>query len=143
MPIYSESREELLRVRAELNYPSSLAPHEPLKILAQLPSLCNSETTTTTMSMNGAIDQRRDHSPANAAVVPAEAPRVRLNPSMEHKPDNYDDLPLEFCPVLFSCLERYLLPSMLTAPRDTKVDHMREILLSYSPEAERIKVRIG
>ncbi|KAJ8448598.1 hypothetical protein Cgig2_010485 [Carnegiea gigantea] len=91
------------------------------------------------MSMNGAVDQRRDHSPANAAVVPAEAPRVRLNPSMEHKPDNYDDLPLEFCPVLFSCLERYLLPSMLTAPRDTKVDHMREILLSYSPEAERIK----
>lgn len=93
------------------------------------------------MAMNGAVDQRRDHSPAKAAVVPAEAPRVRLNPSMEHKPDNYDDLRLEFCPLLFSCLERYLLPSMLTAPRDTKVDHMREILLSYSPEAERIKAQ--
>lgn len=94
------------------------------------------------MAVEGAVDQRRENAAGNGAgVVSAAGLRLRLLPNMEHKPDNYDDLPSEFSPLLFSCLERYLPPPLLTASRDDKVDCMTEILLKYSPEGERIKAQ--
>lgn len=68
--------------------------------------------------------------------------RLRLNPNTDHKPDSYEDLELEFSPLLFSSLERYLPPTLLNVSRDTKVQYMREILLRYSPEGERNRVSI-
>lgn len=67
--------------------------------------------------------------------------RLRLNPSSEHEPDNYEDLNLDFSPLVFSSLERYLPPNLLTETRDVKVNYMREILLRYYPESERLRVQ--
>ncbi|PQM34320.1 putative PKHD-type hydroxylase [Prunus yedoensis var. nudiflora] len=70
------------------------------------------------------------------------ANRLRLNPNKEHKPDRYDDLhQLEFSPLLFSSLERYLPPTMLNGSRDLKLQYMRDILLRYSSESERTRVQ--
>ncbi|EPS65631.1 hypothetical protein M569_09146, partial [Genlisea aurea] len=66
--------------------------------------------------------------------------RIRLNPDCDHEPDNYDDLQLDFCPLIFSALERYLPPDLLPQPRDVKVNYMREIILRYYPESERIRI---
>ncbi|CAA2949650.1 uncharacterized PKHD-type hydroxylase At1g22950-like [Olea europaea var. sylvestris] len=69
------------------------------------------------------------------------ANRLRLNPNANHKPDNYEDLNLDFSPYLFSSLERYLPPNLLLMSRDVKVTYMRDILLRYSPESERIRLQ--
>lgn len=69
--------------------------------------------------------------------------RIRLHPNTDHKPDSYEDLQLEFSPLLFSSLERYLPPSMLNVSRDNKVKYMREIILRYSPEGERNRVSLS
>lgn len=74
-------------------------------------------------------------------VAPHSSHRLRLNPSSDHKPDCYEDLQLDFSPLLFSSLERHLPPSVLSEGRDVKVQYMREILLRYSPEGERTRVR--
>ncbi|EPS63335.1 hypothetical protein M569_11448, partial [Genlisea aurea] len=66
--------------------------------------------------------------------------RLRLNPSSDHEPENYEDLQLDFSPLIFSSLERYLPPYLLPQPRDVKVNYMREILRRYYPESERIRV---
>ncbi|XP_021752046.1 uncharacterized PKHD-type hydroxylase At1g22950-like isoform X2 [Chenopodium quinoa] len=102
------------------------------------------------MSVDGAFDRRKDQSPAITAVngningngvTLSSAPTfcLSLNPNKEHKPDNYDDLALEYDPMLFTCLERYLPPSLLSSSRDSKLHFMRDILLKYSPEGERIR----
>ncbi|GMH27482.1 hypothetical protein Nepgr_029325 [Nepenthes gracilis] len=97
------------------------------------------------MPVDGSVDRRRD-APANlgngnGVVLPIHsARRLRLNPNTEHKPDSYDDVQLEFSPLLFSSLERYLPPTMLNMSRDAKVQYMREILMKYSPEGERNRV---
>ncbi|KAH6771509.1 DNA helicase ROCK-N-ROLLERS [Perilla frutescens var. hirtella] len=78
-----------------------------------------------------------------AAAVPPTylTHRLRLNPNSDHRPDNYEDLDLEFSPSLFSSLERYLPPNLLQQARDVKVNYMREILLRYYPESERIRLQ--
>lgn len=70
------------------------------------------------------------------------AHRLRLNPNADHNPESYDDLQhqLDFSPMLFSSLERYLPIPMMTLSRDAKVNYMRDILLRYSPEGERTRV---
>ena len=68
--------------------------------------------------------------------------RLRLNPNSDHRPDNYEDLDLEFSPLIFSSLERYLPPNLLHQARDVKLNYMREILLRYYPENERIRVTV-
>lgn len=73
---------------------------------------------------------------------PSSALRLRLNPNADHKPDSYEDLQLDFNPLLFSSLERYLPPTLLNVSRDEKVEYMRDILLRYSPEGERHRVSI-
>ncbi|KAI3963664.1 hypothetical protein MKW98_021904 [Papaver atlanticum] len=58
--------------------------------------------------------------------------RLRLNPNTNHIPENYEDLPLDFNPCIFTSLERYL----------PLVDYMKEILARYhSPQGERIRVQ--
>ncbi|XP_023746308.1 2-oxoglutarate and iron-dependent oxygenase domain-containing protein CP2 [Lactuca sativa] len=71
--------------------------------------------------------------PSNASY------RLRLNPNQDHKAENYDDLGMEFTPLLFSSLERYLPPNLLNASRDTKYKYMRDILRRYSTEGERTR----
>ncbi|CAH9114737.1 unnamed protein product [Cuscuta europaea] len=105
------------------------------------------------MSLDGAAADREKERQAvgagngsgingNGIVVQTHtAHRLRLNPSLDHKPDSYDDLQLDFSPLLFSSLERYLPPSVLHSVRDSKVQYMREILLRYSPEGERTRVQ--
>ncbi|XP_031248808.1 uncharacterized PKHD-type hydroxylase At1g22950-like [Pistacia vera] len=103
------------------------------------------------MALEASID-RRNHAPpstANGATTAVVLPptrglathRLRLNPSSDHNPDSYDDLPLEFSPHLFSSLERYLPPTMLSMSRDFKLQYMRDILLRYSPDGERTRVQ--
>ncbi|XP_042505990.1 2-oxoglutarate and iron-dependent oxygenase domain-containing protein CP2-like [Macadamia integrifolia] len=96
------------------------------------------------------MDRREDYQAGNGngngAVVALSRPlmasqRLRLSPSTEHIPENYDDLQLEFSPSVFSSLERYLPPSMLSASRNAKIQYMREILARYLPEGERIRVQ--
>ncbi|KAI3885117.1 hypothetical protein MKW98_002509 [Papaver atlanticum] len=67
--------------------------------------------------------------------------RLRLNPNTDHNPENYEDLKLEFNPCIFSSLERYLPPSMLTVTRQLKVQYMNDILARYLPQGERIRVQ--
>lgn len=82
----------------------------------------------------------------NGAAVPPpptySTHRLRLNPNSDHRPDSYEDLDLEFSPSIFSSLERYLPPNLLQQTRDVKVNYMREILLRYYPESERIRVTV-
>lgn len=94
------------------------------------------------------VDGGSGDSPAvGNGVVAARSPvanqRLRLNPSKEHKPESYDDLQLDFSPSIFSSLERYLPPTMLSVPRDDKVKFMREILLKYLPHGERNRVSLA
>lgn len=99
------------------------------------------------------VDRLKQGQPANigsnangvAAAPPSPAKaahRLRLKPNADHKPDNYDDLQhqLDFSPMLFSSLERYLPIPMMTLSRDAKVNYMRDILVRYSPEGERTRV---
>ncbi|CAA0824469.1 2-oxoglutarate (2OG) and Fe(II)-dependent oxygenase superfamily protein [Striga hermonthica] len=65
--------------------------------------------------------------------------RLRLNPNSDHQPDNYEDLQLDFSSSVFSSLERYLPPNLLLQTRDVKVNYMRDILLRYYPESERLR----
>ncbi|XAR72300.1 Procollagen-lysine 5-dioxygenase [Bertholletia excelsa] len=105
------------------------------------------------MSLDGGVERRNEAQTGTGAgnrngngVISQTVPmysthRLRLNPNTDHKPDNYEDLELEFSPLLFSSLEMYLPPSLLNVPRETKVHYMREILLRYSPEGERNRVQ--
>lgn len=95
------------------------------------------------MALEASID-RRNHAQSartnGAVVLPPASYRLRLNPSSEHKPDSYDDLhQLEFTPLLFSSLERYLPPTMLSMSRDVKFQYMRDILMKYSRDGERTR----
>ncbi|PON82277.1 Prolyl 4-hydroxylase, alpha subunit [Trema orientale] len=91
------------------------------------------------------VDRREGHAPGGANGVVSGAAssnqRLRLNPSKEHKPESYEDLQLDFSPSIFSSLERYLPPNLLSVPRDEKVKFMREILLKYLPHGERNRVQ--
>lgn len=94
--------------------------------------------------------QNSHQSPATPVVVNgngvvfagkyAASSRLRLTPNKDHKPDSYDDMRLDFSPLLFRSLEQYLPQTMLGVPRDAKLHYMRDILLRYSPDGERIRV---
>ncbi|KAE9600244.1 putative procollagen-lysine 5-dioxygenase [Lupinus albus] len=62
---------------------------------------------------------------------------LRLNPNEEHKPDDYEDMQLEYSAVILSSLEKYLPPTMLNDHRDQKAKFMQDILLKYLPTKER------
>ncbi|KAK4280743.1 hypothetical protein QN277_012324 [Acacia crassicarpa] len=75
-------------------------------------------------------------SDSSRPVTIVSSQRLRLNPNKDHKPDIYEGLQLEFASSIFSSLERYLPPSMLSVPREDKVNFMREILLKHLPPGE-------
>ncbi|KAG5229872.1 PKHD-type hydroxylase [Salix suchowensis] len=56
-------------------------------------------------------------------------------------PESYEDLQLDFCPSIFSSLEKYLPPNMLHDSREEKVKFMRDILLKYLPHGERTRAQ--
>ncbi|XP_026663516.2 2-oxoglutarate and iron-dependent oxygenase domain-containing protein CP2-like isoform X3 [Phoenix dactylifera] len=103
------------------------------------------------MSLDGAVEMREDppagNGNGNGAVTvapPTGRPsygnrRLRLNPNTEHKPERYDDLEAELDPSIFRSLERHLPPSMLEAPRDSKVQFMKEIIARYLSDGERTR----
>ncbi|XP_068643112.1 2-oxoglutarate and iron-dependent oxygenase domain-containing protein CP2-like isoform X1 [Aristolochia californica] len=101
------------------------------------------------MSLDGSVHRREESEAGNGngnGVISPIRPlysdrRLRLNPNTDHKPDNYEDLKLDFSPSIFSSLERYLPPSMLRVSRDAKVQFMQEILSRYLPEGERTRVQ--
>lgn len=87
---------------------------------------------------NGVVDEKPEmKAAANGNGVVAATHRLRLNPNTDHKPDNYEDLKLDFSHFLFSSLERYLPSSLINESREKKVEYMREIFLRYSPQGER------
>ncbi|KAF8407768.1 hypothetical protein HHK36_006904 [Tetracentron sinense] len=100
------------------------------------------------MSFHGSVDRREESQTDNGkgngtgnGVVASNRPlfssqRLRLNPKTGHKPESYDDLQLEFNPLVFSSLERYLPQNMLGVTRDIKVQYMKEILSQYLPQGE-------
>lgn len=67
--------------------------------------------------------------------------KLRRTPNEEHEPENYEDLPLDFSPALFSSLERYLPEKVLNSTRIEKARFMSELLQSYSPDSERNRVK--
>ncbi|XP_009357404.2 2-oxoglutarate and iron-dependent oxygenase domain-containing protein CP2 [Pyrus x bretschneideri] len=99
------------------------------------------------MATDGVADRRRPppqtlRTGNNGNCVMSLSNRLRLMPNKDHKAESYEDLEqLEFSPLLFSSLERYLPPTMLNASRDLKLQYMRDILLRYSPESERTRVQ--
>ncbi|XP_058764617.1 2-oxoglutarate and iron-dependent oxygenase domain-containing protein CP2-like [Vicia villosa] len=67
--------------------------------------------------------------------------RLLGNPRIDHIPDNYEDLPLDFNPLVFTSLERHLPSHILTLSRDLKAHYMSNILLRYLPHSERIRMQ--
>uniref|UniRef100_A0A0D9V1C0 Fe2OG dioxygenase domain-containing protein n=1 Tax=Leersia perrieri TaxID=77586 RepID=A0A0D9V1C0_9ORYZ len=67
--------------------------------------------------------------------------RLRLNPNLEHNPQDYSDVRGEYAPAVYSALERHLPPSLLDSNRETKLQLMREVLGHYWPQGERNKVQ--
>jgi len=78
--------------------------------------------------------------PSNVYVGVGGSDSLCISPKRDHKSENYEDLQLEFNPLVFSSLEQYLPPHMLNLSREVKVQYMRNILLRYLPESERIRV---
>ena len=70
--------------------------------------------------------------PSTQRLIPFE--------NKEHSPESYEDMQLDYSPLLFSSLERYLPPNMLNLPRDRKVHFLSNILTRYSPQGEHTRV---
>jgi hypothetical protein len=85
---------------------------------------------------NGVVEPEKKPAPV---IVPSQ--RLRLHANKDHMPESYEDLQLDFCPSIFSSLEKYLPPNMLHDSREEKVKFMRDILLKYLPHGERTRVR--
>lgn len=101
------------------------------------------------MSIDASMEGRKELQPQQMIVGNRDgngissltASGLSLKPNMDHHPNSYDDLQLEFSPLLFSALERYLPCSVLSMSRNAKVQFMKEILNRYLPESERIRIR--
>lgn len=93
------------------------------------------------MSAEGANTSNGNGVLSSAPAPPYATQRLRLNPNTDHKAERYEDMELDFPPLLLSSLEMYLPPSMLNVAREGKAQFMREILLRYCPEGERARVQ--
>ncbi|GLJ31657.1 hypothetical protein SUGI_0636050 [Cryptomeria japonica] len=67
--------------------------------------------------------------------------RLRKQPNMDHKPENYDDVRTDYHPAVFSALERFLPPDSLNARREIKLQHMSDVISSYLPRGERMRAQ--
>lgn len=97
----------------------------------------------TQVPISGNADGNRNGNGYANGVVEDDELRLRLRPNENHKPESYEDLQLDFSPLLFSSLEQYLPFNMLNLSRELKLQYMRHILLRYSPEGERTRVRFN
>lgn len=105
---------------------------------------------TTTAMVIGGRETRNFSNSGNGVVLPppplpvpypmSSPNRLRLNPNTEHKADNYDDMELDFSPLIYSNLEKYLPPSIISSSRENKAHYIRELLVRYCPEGERNRV---
>lgn len=77
-----------------------------------------------------------------AAITTVSCRRLRLNPNNELRPDNYEDLQLDFPNPVYKNLEKYLPPDLLVSDREEKVRFMTDIMLSHLPSAERSRVKV-
>ncbi|KAJ6291048.1 hypothetical protein OIU76_023156 [Salix suchowensis] len=93
------------------------------------------ESPPVTGGGNGVVELEKKPAPV---IVPSQ--RLRLHANKDHMPESYEDLQLDFCPSIFSSLEKYLPPNMLHDSREEKVKFMRDILLKYLPHGERTRV---
>ncbi|CAK7349664.1 unnamed protein product [Dovyalis caffra] len=94
------------------------------------------ETPPVTGGGNGVVEPNKKSAPV---IVPSQ--RLRLHANKEHVPESYEDLQLDFCPSIFSSLEKYMPPNMLNDSREEKVKFMRDILLKYLPHGERTRAQ--
>lgn len=79
---------------------------------------------------------------SSPTLPPANGHRLRLHPDSCHSPSSYEDLQLDFSPLLYSSLERYLPPPVVNAPRDRKIHYIQDILGRYFPAGERNRVQV-
>ncbi|XP_027365876.1 uncharacterized PKHD-type hydroxylase At1g22950-like [Abrus precatorius] len=95
------------------------------------------------MSQNGSLERsaQQQPRPSNGDFVGDGSNRLLASPKRDHKPENYEDLQLEFNHLMFSCLEQYMPPHMLNLSRDVKANYLRNILQRYLPESERIRIQ--
>lgn len=94
------------------------------------------ETTTTVDGNNGS----NSHQTASA-ITTVSCRRLRMNPNNELRPDNYEDLKLDFPNPVYKNLEKYLPPDLLVSDREEKVRFMTDIMHSHCPSAERSRVK--
>ncbi|KAG6745804.1 hypothetical protein POTOM_050313 [Populus tomentosa] len=94
------------------------------------------ESPPVTGGGNGVVEPEKKPAPV---IVPSQ--RLRLHANKDHMPESYEDLQLDFCPSIFSSLEKYLPPNMLHDSREEKVKFMRDILLKYLPHGERTRAQ--
>lgn len=82
------------------------------------------------------------HQIVSAAVrATVSCRKLRINPNNEVRPDNYEDLQLDFPNPVYKNLEKYLPPDMLVSNREERVRFMTDIMLSHLPSGERSKVK--
>ncbi|KAL0743463.1 hypothetical protein Bca4012_084976 [Brassica carinata] len=98
------------------------------------------ETTTTTVDGNNGSNSHQMAS-ATTAITTVSCRRLRLNPNNELRPDNYEDLHLDFPNPVYKNLEKYLPPDLLVSNREEKVRFMTDIMLSHLPSAERSRAQ--
>ncbi|KAL1318448.1 hypothetical protein HN51_070767 [Arachis hypogaea] len=97
------------------------------------------EAPSPATAANGSAAAKAENPPARALV--SSSLRLRLNPNKEHKAEEYEDLQLEYCPAVFTALERYLPPNMLNVRREHKAKFMHDILAKYMPRAEQTRIQ--
>lgn len=119
--------------------------HTTITLLGFLLSF-SSSLLNTVMSQNKNVSLERSAPqqprPSNVYVGVGGSDSLCISPKRDHKSENYEDLQLEFNPLVFSSLEQYLPTHMLNLSREVKVQYMRNILLRYLPESERIRVGV-
>ncbi|CAN8304373.1 unnamed protein product [Cochlearia groenlandica] len=108
--------------------------------------MCN-QTNLRSMALDSSDkqpeQQQQQQQPRVSSDIIAGDARLKLRrvPNEEHEPESYEDLPLDFSPVLFSSLERYLPEQLLVSSRFDKARFMRDLLLRYSPDSDRIRIQ--
>ncbi|PNY11083.1 putative PKHD-type hydroxylase [Trifolium pratense] len=99
---------------------------------------------------NGSLERRAQASNGDIAtnnvvtVISNSNPittRLLGSPRSDHMPDNYEDLPLDFNPLVFTSLERHLPPHVINLSKDVKAHYMSNILLRYLPHSERTRMQ--
>jgi hypothetical protein len=93
---------------------------------------------------NGDIATTNNNGVVAAAAISNSNSMTRLlgSPRSDHMPDNYEDLPLDFNPLVFTSLERHLPSNVINLSKDLKAHYMSNILLRYLPHSERVRVSL-